>query len=143
MLSFTAGRSPRREDQNGRLDGRFDDGIDDLTYSKVELAGKYLLPRRRWMGSGGRRWHKCVELDEGHAPLLLLENLLKFQFWVVMIVIFHCRTISLLRGSKRAFVEQFDAALMTLPTTELSLQTNICCPDLFSGDLESGNDLNA
>ena len=34
--SFTAGRSPRQEHRNGRLDHRFDDGIFDIARRGVE-----------------------------------------------------------------------------------------------------------
>ena len=60
-----------------------------------------------------------------------------------MIVIFHCRTISLLRGLKRVIVKQFNGALMRLPTAELSLHAHFCCPDLVGGVLEGEDDTNA
>ena len=39
---FTAGRSPRQEDRNGCFIVQFDDGVIDIAYPGVELAGKSL-----------------------------------------------------------------------------------------------------
>ena len=45
VLFFAAGRSARQDDPNGRLDGRFDDGIVDINSRGVELAGEFLDAR--------------------------------------------------------------------------------------------------
>ena len=73
-MSFAAGRSTRREDRNGRLGGRIDNGIVDIDCRGVELAGKFSTPQPRRRGFGGRGWKEHVEPDEGYAPVVSLED---------------------------------------------------------------------
>ena len=73
VFIFAALRSPRREDRNGRLGDRFDDGIDNSAYRGVEAAGEFLSLRPRPRGFGGRGWPGCVEPEEGYAPVVSLD----------------------------------------------------------------------
>ena len=47
-------------------------------------------------------WPKHVELDKGYALVVSAVNSTRLSLQVAMIVVFHCRTISLLGGSKWA-----------------------------------------
>ena len=52
-----------------------------MAYGGVGLAGIFLLPQPRLRGYGGRGWQEHVEVDEGYAPVVLLDDSIIISFF--------------------------------------------------------------